>query len=48
MTGYAICATGGQTPAEQQRPGAAGRFARGATIKEIAHGLRVTEGSVRR
>jgi hypothetical protein len=28
--------------------GAAGRFARGNTIKEIAHDLRVTEGSVRR
>jgi hypothetical protein len=39
---------GGQAPAGQQRPGAAGRFARGNTIKEIAHDLRVTEGSVRR
>ena len=44
---------GGYTPAEQQRRErlrleAAGRFARGDTIKEIAHDLRVTEGSVRR
>ena len=44
---------GGYTPAEQQRRErlrleAAGRFARGGTIKEIAHDLRVTEGSVRR
>ena len=43
----------GYTPAEQQRREwlrleAAGRFARGDTIKEVAHGLRVTEGSVRR
>jgi transposase len=48
---YAQC--GGYTPAEQQRRErlrlqAAGRFARGETIKEIAQGLRVTEGSVRR
>jgi transposase len=44
---------GGYTPAEQQRRErlrleAAGRFARGDTIGEIAHNLRVTEGSVRR
>ena len=44
---------GGYTPAEQQRRErlrleAAGRFARGDTIDEIAHDLRVTEGSVRR
>jgi transposase len=44
---------GGYTPAEQQRRErlrleAAGRFARGDTIKEIARDLRVTEGSVRR
>ena len=44
---------GGYTPAEQQRRErlrleAAGRFARGDTITEIAHDLRVTEGSVRR
>jgi DNA-binding NarL/FixJ family response regulator len=39
---------GGETPVEQQRLVAAGRFARGDTIKEIAHDLRVTEGSVRR
>src|SRR5438034_5805029 len=44
---------GGYTPAEQQRRerlrlDAAGRFARGGTISEIAHDLRVTEGSVRR
>jgi transposase len=44
---------GGYTPAEQQRRGRLGlqateRFARGDGIKEIAHGLRVTEGSVRR
>ena len=44
---------GGYTPAEQQRRErlrleAAGRFARGDTISEIAHDLRVTEGSVRR
>jgi putative transposase len=44
---------GGYTPAEQQRRErlrleAAGRFARGDTISEIAHGLRVTDGSVRR
>jgi putative transposase len=43
----------GYTPAEQQRRErlrlqAAGRFARGEGIKEIAHDLRVTEGSVRR
>jgi putative transposase len=48
---YAQC--GGYTPAEQQRRErlrlqAAGRFARGDTIKEIAQDLRVTEGSVRR
>jgi transposase len=44
---------GGYTPAEQQRReqlrlGAAGRFARGDGIKEIARDLRVAEGSVRR
>jgi transposase len=44
---------GGYTPAEQQRRErlrleAAGRFARGDGINEIAHGLRVTPGSVRR
>ena len=44
---------GGYTPAEQQRRErlrlqAAGRFARGDEISEIAHDLRVTEGSVRR
>jgi putative transposase len=44
---------GGYTPAEQQRRErlrlqAAGRFARGGTINEIAHDLRVTPGSVRR
>ena len=44
---------GGHTPAEQQRPErlrleAAGRFARGDGISEIARDLRVTEGSVRR
>jgi transposase len=44
---------GGYTPAEQQRRErlrleAADRFARDDTIKEIAHDLRVTEGSVRR
>ena len=44
---------GGYTPAEQQRRErlrleAAGRFARGDTITEIARDLRVTGGSVRR
>jgi transposase len=44
---------GGYTPAEQQRRErlrleAAGRFARGDGISEIALDLRVTEGSVRR
>src|ERR1700750_1188050 len=44
---------GGYTPAEQQRRErlrlqAAERFARGDAISEIAHDLRVTEGSVRR
>src|SRR5258707_2014771 len=44
---------GGYPPAEQQRRErlrleAAGRFARGDTINEIARELRVTEGSVRR
>src|ERR1700750_1265380 len=44
---------GGYTPAEQQRRErlrleAAGRFARGDEISQIAHDLRVTEGSVRR
>jgi transposase len=44
---------GGYTPAEQQRRErlrleAAGRFARGDGITEIARDLRVTEGSVRR
>jgi transposase len=44
---------GGYTPAEQQRRErlrleAAGRFARGDTISEIARDLRVTPGSVRR
>jgi transposase len=44
---------GGYTPAGQQRRerlrlDAAGRFARGDTISEIAHHLRVTEGPVRR
>ncbi len=44
---------GGYTPAEQQRRKrlrmeAAGRFARGDEISEIARDLRVTEGSVRR
>src|SRR6266576_1458314 len=44
---------GGYTPAEQQRRErlrlqAADRFARGDGITEIAHDLRVTEGSVRR
>jgi putative transposase len=44
---------GGYTPAEQQRREqlrleAAGRFARGDEVKEIARGLRVTGGSVRR
>ena len=44
---------GGYTPAEQQRRErlrmeAAGRFARGDKIGEIARDLRVTEGSVRR
>jgi hypothetical protein len=43
---------GGYTPAEQQRRErlrleAAGRFARGDAISEIACDLRVTEGSVR-
>ena len=44
---------GGYTPAGQQRRErlrleAAGRFARGDAIKEIARDLRVTEGPVRR
>jgi putative transposase len=44
---------GGYTPAEQQRREqlrleAAGRFARGDPVSEIARDLRVTEGSVRR
>ena len=44
---------GGYTPAEQQRRErlrlqAADRFARGEMISQIAHHLRVTEGSVRR
>jgi transposase len=44
---------GGYTPAEQQRRErlqleAAGRFARGDEISEVARDLRVTEGSVRR
>ena len=44
---------GGYTPIEQQRRErlrmeAAGRFARGDEIGEIARDLRVTEGSVRR
>jgi putative transposase len=44
---------GGYTPAEQQRRErlrleAAGRFASGEAIDEIARDLRVTEGSVRR
>ncbi len=44
---------GGYTPAGQQRRErlrlqAAGRFARGDGINEIAHDLRVTPGSVRR
>src|SRR5689334_13133763 len=44
---------GGYTPAEQQRRErlrlqAAGRFARADAVSEIAHDLRVTEGSVRR
>src|SRR4029077_10178568 len=44
---------GGSAPAEQQRRErlrlrAAERFARGDAISEIAHDLRVTEGSVRR
>jgi transposase len=44
---------GGYTPAEQQRRErlrleAAGRFARGDSINEIASDLRVTPGSVRR
>jgi transposase len=44
---------GGYTPAEQQRRErlrleAAERFTRGDAISEIAHDLRVTEGSVRR
>ena len=44
---------GGYTPAEQQRRErlrleAAGRFARGDGVTEIARDLRVTEGSVRR
>ena len=44
---------GGYTPAEQQRRErlrleAAGRFARGDGISEIARDLRVTPGSVRR
>src|SRR5215468_1019791 len=44
---------GGYTPAEQQRRErlrmeAAGRFARGDAIGQIARDLRVTEGSVRR
>jgi hypothetical protein len=44
---------GGYTPAEQQRRErlrlkAAARLARGGGIGEIAHDLRVTEGSVRR
>jgi putative transposase len=44
---------GGYTPAEQQRRErlrleAAGRFARGDGINEVARDLRVTPGSVRR
>src|SRR5258708_842995 len=44
---------GGYPPAEQQRREglrleAAGRFARGDRVSEIAHDLRVTPGSVRR
>ena len=44
---------GGYTPAEQERRErlrleAAGRFARGDSIREVARDLRVTEGSVRR
>ena len=44
---------GGYTPAEQERRErlrleAAERFARGGTVREIAHDLRVTESSVRR
>jgi transposase-like protein len=44
---------GGYTPAEQHRRErlrlqAAGQFARGDTISEVARDLRVTEGSVRR
>src|SRR5258708_11300370 len=48
-----IAQRGGYTPAEQQRREglrleAAGRFARGDRVSEIAHDLRVTPGSVRR
>jgi putative transposase len=44
---------GGYTPAEQERRErlrleAAGRFARGDSVREVARDLRVTEGSVRR
>jgi len=39
---------GGRCPTGRQRLVAAGRFARGDTIKEIAHDVRVTEGSARR
>jgi transposase-like protein len=44
---------GGHTPAEQQRRErlrleAAGRFARGDEIQQIAQDLRITPGSVRR
>ena len=53
MTGMCGAQRGGYTPAEQQRRErlrleAAGRFAGGEDISEIARDLRVTEGSVRR
>jgi len=53
MTGHEVWATGGYAPAEQQRRErlrleAAGRFAAGGRVSEIARDLRVTPGSVRR
>ena len=53
MTGHAVWATGRVYAAEQQRRErlrleAAGRFAAGGGVSEIARDLRVTLGTVRR
>ena len=45
--GIRLPSSSGVSGCGRRQPEAAGRFARGDTIKEITHDLRITEGPVR-